>query len=57
MPRFGPVPCQDLVVTMIRENVLSVVEADALKEAWANHHRFRLSIESFADVIRSLPAE
>ena len=45
---------QDLVVTMIREHLLSVAEADEMKEAWSNHHGFRLSIESFSDVIRSL---
>ena len=42
---------RDLVVAMIRENLLSVTEADELKEMWANRHRFRLPIESFSDVI------
>lgn len=53
-PALRLLTTRDLVVTMIRENLLSVAEADALKEAWANHHGFRLPIESFADAIRSL---
>ena len=42
---------RDLVVAMIHENLLSVAQADDLKEMWANRHRFRLPIESFSDVI------
>ena len=42
---------RDLTIAMIRENLLSVAEADYLKEMWANRHRFRLPIESFSDVI------
>ena len=42
---------RDLVVTMIRENLLSVSEADKLKELWADHHKFRLPIKSFSDLI------
>ena len=42
---------RDLVIAMIRENLLSIAEADDLKERWANRHRFRLPIESFSDVI------
>ena len=42
---------RDLVVTMIRENLLDVSEADGLKDAWAEHHQFRLPIKSFSDLI------
>ena len=42
---------QDLIVTMIHENLLSVAEADELKGAWAHQHRFRLPIKSFSDVL------
>ena len=42
---------RDLVIAMIRENLLSVTEADEIKEMWASLHRFRLPIESFSDVI------
>ncbi len=42
---------QDLIVAMICENLLSVAEADQLKETWAHQHRFRLPIKSFSDVL------
>lgn len=42
---------RDLVVTMIRQNLLSVSEADELKESWADHHKFRLPIKSFSNLI------
>lgn len=41
---------QDLMVWMLRERLLDVPQADAIKDAWANHHNFRLSIQSFADL-------
>ena len=46
------VSTQDLVVAMIRVGVLDVLAADALKEEWANRHRFRLPIVSFRDVLQ-----
>lgn len=42
---------QDLVVEMIHQGFLSVAEADEIKETWEKHHRFRLKIRSFADVL------
>ncbi len=36
---------------MIRENLLSVAEADAIKEDWAANHRFRLKIGTFGDIL------
>ena len=42
---------RDLIVAMIHENLLSVAEADELKETWAHQHRFRLPIKSFSDVL------
>jgi len=42
---------QDLMVSMIGENLLDVPQADAIKDEWANNHRFRLAIQSFADLI------
>ena len=42
---------QDLIVAIIHENLLSIAEADELKETWAHQHRFRLSIKSFSDVL------
>lgn len=42
---------QDLMVWMLRERLLDVSQADAIKDAWANHHSFCLSIQSFADLL------
>lgn len=42
---------QDLFVSMIRENLIDVVEADALKSTLETNHRFRMSIQSFGDLI------
>lgn len=41
----------DLVVTFIREGLLSVDQADAMKFDWAENHRFRLKIVTFADLL------
>jgi predicted nucleic acid-binding protein len=41
-----------LVVLLIRETVLTVAEADAMKAEWEKNHRFRLTFASFADRIR-----
>ena len=42
---------QDLVVSMIEESLLNLAEADAIKETWETQHRFRLKIESFAELL------
>ncbi|WP_334127308.1 hypothetical protein [Sneathiella sp.] len=42
---------QDLIVSMIHESLLDVAQADAIKDEWANHHRFRIAVQSFADLI------
>jgi predicted nucleic acid-binding protein len=42
---------QDLMVAMIREGLLEVDEADAIKELWARAHRFHLKISSFRDLL------
>ena len=44
-----------LVVLLIRETVLTVAEADAMKAEWEKNYRFRLTFASFAD--RIPPAE
>lgn len=41
----------DLTVQMIVEGLLSVQEADAIKDDWAANHRFRLKIASFGDLL------
>lgn len=41
---------QNLVVSMIREDLLSIAEADPIKDIWSTRFRFHLRIDSFADV-------
>lgn len=41
----------DIMVTLIRCGVLDVDAADRIKDDWATHHRFRLKIASFQDLI------
>ena len=40
---------QEVMVALIRENVLSVEEADHIKEDWEKNHRFRLRFSSFGE--------
>ena len=42
---------QDLMVSMIREGLLEVEEADRIKQDWAAHHRFRLKLGSFRELV------
>jgi predicted nucleic acid-binding protein len=42
---------QDLMVSMIGENLLDVPQADTIKDEWASNHRFSLTIQSFADLV------
>ena len=42
---------QDLVVSMIRQGLLDIAEADRIKQEWATRHRFRLKLDSFKDLI------
>ena len=42
---------QDLMVSMIREGLLEVEEADRIKRDWATRHRFRLKLGSFRELI------
>lgn len=42
---------QDLMVTMIREGLLEIEEADRIKQEWATRHRFRLGLDSFRELV------
>lgn len=42
---------QDLVVSILREDLLSIAEADSIKDIWSTRFRFHLRIDSFADVV------
>ena len=43
---------QDLMVSMIREGLLGITDADLIKQEWATRHRFRLGLVSFQELIR-----
>ena len=42
---------QDVVLSLIRADVLTVEEADRIKADWEKHHRFRLRAASFRDLL------
>ena len=42
---------QDLVISMILQELLTVAEADQIKHQWATRHRFRLELETFRDLL------
>jgi predicted nucleic acid-binding protein len=42
---------QEIMVHLVRSGGLAVAEADEIKDSWAIHHRFRLPIGSFGEVI------
>lgn len=41
----------DLMVRMIEAAMLSIEEADAIKDDWAANHRFRIPVASFAEMM------
>ena len=42
---------QDIVVELIRNDVVSVEAADAIRVEWATYHRFKLKIASFRELL------
>lgn len=42
---------QDLIVEMINQKLLSIENADSIKMDWEQNHRFKLKIESFAELV------
>ncbi len=42
---------QEIMVHLIRLGVIDLTEADGVKDTWAEHHRFRLAIGSFAELL------
>ncbi|MGE3778703.1 MAG: hypothetical protein AB7F89_16085 [Pirellulaceae bacterium] len=46
---------ETIVVLLIQQSVLTVQEADAMKQEWEQHHRFRLPFGSFAERLSSSP--
>jgi len=41
----------DVMVGLIRAGVLTVAEADRIKDDWARRHRFRIKAASFGDLV------
>ncbi len=50
-PTISIVTTEDLMVSMIKAGLITVNEADAIKNEWASSHRFKLKIRSFGDLI------
>lgn len=42
-----------LVTEMIRAGLLTILEADKIKEDWSTNHRFTLTISSFQELLRA----
>lgn len=40
---------ESIVVLFIQHSVLTIAEADAMKQDWEQNHRFRLAFDSFAE--------
>lgn len=40
----------DLMVRMIQRAILTIEDADAIKDDWAANHRFRIPVASFAEI-------
>jgi len=49
--RIEIVRTPDVIVTLIRAGVLTLNEADGIKDEWARDHRFRINAASFADLM------
>jgi predicted nucleic acid-binding protein len=42
---------QDVMLHLIRCGAIDLAEADQIKDTWATQHRFRLSIQSFSELL------
>ena len=42
---------QEIMVHLIRSSVIDVAEANQIKNTWADHHKFRLAIASFRELV------
>lgn len=50
-PTLSVFDTPSIVVELIRSGMLTLAEADQMKERWASEHRFRLTIGSFAELL------
>ena len=44
---------QDLMISMLQQQILDASEADKILETWATEHRFKLKITSFREILSS----
>ncbi len=51
-PSLHIMTTQDLVVSMIRQDLLDVAEANRIKHEWSDRHRFRLKLDSFSSLLK-----
>ena len=50
-PNLVVLGTQDIIVHLIRAGDIALDEADQIKDTWATQHRFRLTIDSFRNLL------
>jgi predicted nucleic acid-binding protein len=50
-PTINILSTQDLCVSMINAGLITVDEADSIKDEWASDHKFKLKINSFSELL------
>lgn len=50
-PTISIITTQDLIMSMIKTGLITVDEADAIKDEWASSHKFKLKIHSFGELL------
>lgn len=48
-PKVSVLTTELLMLELIREDILTITDADSMKVDWEKHHRFLLKFDSFAD--------
>lgn len=49
-PGLKVLDTQSIVLSLVRARVLTIEDADTIKETWARDHNFQLKISSFGDI-------
>jgi predicted nucleic acid-binding protein len=49
--KLDVVKTTDVMVSLIRSGVLDVMAADQIKDTWALHHRFKIKVASFRELM------
>ena len=50
-PTISIATTEDLMVSMIKSGLITVSEADAIKDEWASSYKFKLKINSFSGLL------